>query len=455
MDIELLKRKFGISYLRPYQELMIRYIIDASNGASNGRLLGILPTGGGKSLCFMYPIALLKKRTVLIYPLLSLMNDQAERFERAELPYVLLRGGLDNKERTKRIQRLRMEKDISLITNIETLLAMKEKGEIGILKKSDMVIIDEAHTVVTWGESFREAYIHIKEVLDEIEPKLTLAFTATMDRRIRAGIINYIFSGKVPYIVHASMDRENIFYHSIRSLSKINDVKKILEEDAARPAIIFCRSRDETLRIATELSPSFTITHYHAGLAKEEKIEKEKWFLSSPDGVLASTSAYGMGVDKKNIRTVIHLHLPEDASSFMQESGRGGRDGKRMDSYVLYYKDEKSEIESVFKDKGCIRSALLFMMGEEREEKGCLSCSHCIATDYKAAGEEEIISYLKTHPFITAEGAARALTVPFFLFSPRLRGWKEEEVRRALDTLIAEGRIKRIFSRLILSKGYR
>ena len=454
IDTTILKERFGISYLRPYQELIIRYILDSEDGDGKGRILAVLPTGGGKSLCFMHPIAQVRKRAILIYPLLSLMNDQATRFEKAGLSHVILRGGLDKAERTERMRMIRNDTSMSVITNVETLLAMQERGELAIFAgHTELVVIDEAHTAVTWGETFREAYTRLPELLDEIRPRMTLAFTATVDDRILAGIIRYIFSGERPYVVHASADRENIFYHSVRSLSKTEDIRMLLSPASSRPAIIFCRSRKLTEWIASELY-GFDARPYHAGMDKAEKEEKERWFLTSEDGVLVATSAYGMGVDKKDIRTVIHHSLPEDAASFMQESGRGGRDGQRMDSYVLYYPPEQSSIEGVFKVGGCIRSNLLTLMGEERNESNCLACSACVPDGYTAAGEREIMRFISHHPLIKEESAVASLTArhPFFR-SQRLPHWREDEVRKAIGILTYEGRLIDIKGRLIARKG--
>ena len=451
MDIDhsILQDRFGISYLRPYQELIIRYILEHSTG--KGRLLGILPTGSGKSLCFMYPASMPERKTILIYPLLALMNDQAERFRKAGIPCTILRGGLGSEERKKRIKEIRGRNDGAVITNIETLIAMKERGELrSISKGTDLIVIDEAHTVVTWGKSFRSAYLSLPEVLEEIGARITLAFTATVDREILDGINKYVFAGEKPYTVHASADRENIFYHSVRSLSKLRDVRKILSAPSSRPAIIFCRSRELTEHTAAELAGSFDIRHYHAALGKEEKEEKERWFMASESGVLAATTAYGLGMDKPDIRTVIHLSLPDDVTEFMQEAGRGGRDGGRMDSFVLYYASEHSGAEHVFRGEKCIRTALLSHMGEEREERMCLACSSCVPDGYTAAGETEILSFISRHPLITERSAAAAMTSGhIFMRRTRLPDWREEEVRKAIAVLCGEGAIRKMGTHLI------
>ena len=454
IDLSILKERFKISYLRPYQELIINYIMESAAGFTQGRILAVLPTGGGKSLCFMYPIAKLKRRAILIYPLLSLMNDQGKRFEEAGIPYEILRGGLGREERRKRLKHIQEDNATAIITNIETLIAMDERGELSAAAKDTlMVVVDEAHTAPTWGESFREAYLRIGEIIEKIGPAMILAFTATVDSSISQGIVKYIFAGKLPYVVHGSADRENIFYHSIRSLSKIHDTIKLLSSPSARPAIIFCRSRRMTEEIAKRLSSIFSIAYYHAHLGRDEKEYKEKWFYTSTDGILAATTAYGMGVDKKDIRTVIHLSLPDDAASFMQESGRGGRDGNRMDSYVLYYPDEHSPIEPIFRNGRCIRHALLEAMGEEQEESMCLACSSCVPDGYAAAGEKEILSYIKHHPFTTPGNASKALTSRHFLFrNRRLASWTEKEAEKAIERLIEEKRVRKIAGHIFIAR---
>ena len=451
IDNDFLKRRFHISYLRPYQELAINYIMDSACGRASGKILCILPTGGGKSLCFMYPIAKLGRRAVLIYPLLSLMNDQGKRFDEAGIPYETIRGGLERTERARRLRHIKEDKAVSVITNIESLIVMDGKGELDILSKDTlMVVIDEAHTVPEWGESFREAYMKTGEIIRKIRPSLILAFTATADSRICRGIEKYIFSGAIPYTVHASADRENIFYHGVRSLSKVHDAAKILSGPSSRPAVIFCRSRKLTETIAKKLGTQFDIRYYHADLPKEEKEEKERWFHTSRDGVLAATSAYGMGVDKKDIRTVIHMSLPDDAASFLQEAGRGGRDGGRMDSYVLYHNEEQSPISHVFRSGKCIRTALLSAMGEERESTMCLACSSCVPDGYRRSGEAEILRYVAWHPFTKPGYAAAALTSRhIFLKSRRLCSWSEREAEEAIRRLISENAVIRIAGRIV------
>ena len=430
IDQGLLKERFGISYLRPYQELIIDYILSRSSG----RLLAVLPTGGGKSLCFMYPLAATGKKALLLYPLKSLMHDQKRRFDQAGIPSVVLEGGLERKERAERLRRA-SEPGVSVITNIEMLLYLSESSQSGFLRHVPVAVIDEAHTVTAWGESFRPVFLKLGSLVEEIEPAFLLAFTATADKETGEGIIRLIFGGEEPYIVHASSDRENLFYHSVHSLSKDKDLIKLLKPPQSRPALVFCRSRQLSERLGKDLSKTFEARFYHAGLPLDEKRLVEEWFMASRIGVLAATTAYGMGVDKKDIRTVIHYNLPEEASAFLQEAGRGGRDGKATDSWVLWHSDEESPLSSVFKGKGCLRGSLLSLMGEEREEERCLACSSCVEDGYVPEGLPEIARFLLRHPGI------RRSKLPEALFGP-MRGWELEELRKASSELEDYGFIR-------------
>ena len=213
----ILRNQFGISYLWPYQELTIRHVLEASENNETGRVLCCMPTGSGKSLCFMYPIALLKKRCIIIYPLLSLMNDQANRFRECNIPFVVLRGGLPPEERNELIRRIKTCEEIAVITNPEMLLSLSEKGELSYFRnRTELLVIDEVHTAITWGDSFRDSYLSLGKIIKEIQPHSVIAFTATMDKKTEKSIIDRIFSGITPNIVRCSSDRDNIFYHSVK-----------------------------------------------------------------------------------------------------------------------------------------------------------------------------------------------------------------------------------------------
>ena len=188
MDIvnEMLRKRFGICYMMPYQELVIRRILEDSRRKEKSGSITIFPTGGGKSLCFMLPSLLMFPRySVIIYPLLSLMNDQKRRFDEMDVQAVLIRGGLERTERAKRIRELKERKANILITNVESLYLMFLRDELNFLKgETELFVLDEAHTVISWGESFRSSYRNLGAIIAEISPHQILSFSATIDRKI-------------------------------------------------------------------------------------------------------------------------------------------------------------------------------------------------------------------------------------------------------------------------------
>ncbi len=443
----VIREKLGIRYLRPYQTLIIRHILDNEERGRRTMLLASLPTGSGKTLCFTAPMLLMKGITVCIYPLLALISDQERRFSECGFNPVILKGGLGREERKRRILSLRDGKSLLLVTNIEMLLHLMKSGEMEPLRsKIETLVIDEVHTILEWGETFRPSFLEINDIISYLEPRNIFAFSATITSDIGKKIISLIFSGIKPYIVHGSVDRENIFYHSIRTLSEKHDVLKILSHKEMRPSLVFCSSREGTQLRAREAERSgLSAKFYHAHLSEEEKKETEKWFFSSSDGVLFATIAYGMGVSKDNIRSVIHTFLPPDASSFLQESGRSGRDGKEAHSFILYSPLMKSPLLPLFSGTECIRRLLLEEMNEEVENRQCLMCSHCTPDSFRSEGENEILGFLDYWGLMSQRLLARSLQ-RFSLLSHsfRLRNWTEKEIGKAIEILLKEGKIRKI-----------
>lgn len=443
---EIVKERLGISYLRPYQTLIIRHILDNEAAGRRTRLIASLPTGSGKTLCFTAPMLFMKGVTVCIYPLLALISDQHKRFTLSGFNPVTLRGGMTREERKDAFGALRNGESRLVVTNVEMLLALMKTGELDSIKSLiETVVIDEVHTILEWGESFRPALLEISAVLDYIRPKNIFAFSATINREIGRRIISLIFNNEKPYIVHGSADRENIYYHAVKTLNIEHDVFNILSDKEMLPAVIFCRSRDETQSWAEKLKrKGFESRFYHALVEKEEKKAIENWFMASRSGVLASTIAFGMGVSKDDIKSVIHTFVPPDASSFLQESGRAGRDGRAAHSFILYNEKDPSSLTSVFSGKECIRRLLLEKMNEEVENRECLGCSKCTPDKYTRAGESEILGFIRYWGIMSEKMTLKALTRrTVFSHSFSLRSWSEDDLRGALEILIEEGKIRK------------
>ena len=450
-----LRDKLGITYLLPHQELVVTHIAMNEENKKETRLLAVLPTGSGKSICFMAPLIFIEGIVICIYPLLSLMADQEKRMKGMNIPTLTLKGGMAREERERKIEALINGEYKVLITNMEMLIYLMSKPEYKELwEKTSTVVIDEVHTTVSWGDTFRPSYKELPSLLSLIKPRHILAFTATMEDKIYPTIVQRVFLGSTPYIVKASSDRNNIYYHSIHSLKIEDDLVQILIRKEYRPAVIFCRSREDTERVAFFLtSKAMRCLFYHAGLDKEKRKQIEEEFFLSNDGVLAATTAYGMGVDKKNIRSVIHIYLPQKADEFLQEAGRAGRDGEEAHSFVLWKQREEGKLKSVFSSGECIRNALLKIMGEETEHDECGRCSACVSDNFVPSGEIAILKEMNRHLLRRRKSVIkRLMRKSLFNPFPKLHKWTVKEVEESLRELEASGYINTKLRFLVLSK---
>jgi ATP-dependent DNA helicase RecQ len=316
------KEHFGLSYLFPYQRLTITNILEAAAGVgedreSLGRQIVILPTGAGKSLCFQLPAMLLPGPTLVLYPILSLMADQERRLKERGFSPVMLRGGQSVEEREEIWRRVKSGESPFIIANPEVLLTERTAPRLGELGISHLVI-DEAHCVSEWGESFRPSYLRIGEIIEAVRNRqpgedpgrelLVTAFTATASAPVLEKIERHIFGGLGARRIIGNPDRSNIIYAARGSILKDLAVRDLLRE-YERPAIVFCSSRRRTERMAAFLRdrlstggppgelcladlPREEVRFYHAGLSREEKTAVENWFFASKRGILTATCAY-------------------------------------------------------------------------------------------------------------------------------------------------------------------
>jgi ATP-dependent DNA helicase RecQ len=299
------------------------------------RQLVLFPTGFGKSLCFQLPALLAPGPSVVVYPLLALMNDQERSLERRGIPCAVFRGGMEDEERRQRQEAVRSGKARIVITNPECLATPRLMDFLSEAKIFHLAI-DEAHCVSEWGETFRPSYLELSKCIEAIQPKAVSAFTATASPSVAEAIARYIFGTEDFSLVSADIDKPNIRYSIEPTLCSAHTLLRLVAEKP-KPLIVFDQSRDgvrnicEIIRENTNLDARF----YHAGLSREEKNAVESWFMASSDGVLTATCAYGMGVDKRDIRTVIHYSEPPSVEAYIQESGRGGRDGAMAEAILL------------------------------------------------------------------------------------------------------------------------
>lgn len=492
-----LKVLFGLDYLFPYQRLVISNILEAAQAKgftvnwpvmpdmdsadgnepfdnadpaepekpdqeNPGRQIVILPTGAGKSLCFQLPAMLLDGPTLVIYPILSLMADQERRLREKGFAPVLIRGGQTAEEREAVWENLRSGKSRFMIANPEVLLTpavMEKLPSLGIIH----LVIDEAHCVSEWGESFRPSYLRIGEIADAIGGKpLITAFTATASETVLEKIDRYIFSsGGNPGAqrIIGNPDRSNIYYSACGALLRDLAVRDLLAVNE-RPAIVFCSSRDGVMKLARYLQNCFNdreIKFYHAGLAREEKTAVEKWFFPNPDAVLVSTCAYGMGVDKADIRTIIHRDCPPSVEAYLQESGRAGRDGKNSRAIFLWGPDDYKKagrnksaadlkrqqalLDYSRNTQSCRRDNLLNLLNYEgpRDSPGDCCCDVCSGSAKEHYREENAAHdfFRRNKRAYTINGAANLLG------KARNLQIGEPEAKELICDLLALGKIKK------------
>ena len=484
------KTHFGIEYVFPYQRLVINNILEAAGApgfaqepqlhAATGEWekldscphqIVILPTGAGKSLCFMLPSVLLPGPTLIVFPLLSLIGDQARRLTQAGTSHVILRGGQSGEERRRCFRKIEEGRVRLILANPETALSPNVLPHLADAKIAHLVI-DEMHTASEWGDTFRPVYLQISRLPLEAHIPIVTAFTATASPHILKRVGEILFPDDSPNIVMANPDRPNISYRVIPSLSKDHDLVQLLNrsdkaDPVERPAIIFCRSRSSAELTASLLRARIKdgkTYFYHAGLSKQEKSQVEKWFFSSPDGILAATCAYGMGVDKSNIRTVIHRDLPSCVEAYLQESGRAGRDGSPSSAILLSGQEDLSRgqttdnktsrhrqnamIAYMTDTTHCRRTHLLSLLGATPE--ACFGCDVCdCSTINDAAGQREILNTTRLHPrtfgrrelCLLLSGSRYPEAQPFHRYRSfgLLSHWRVDEVRQAIDSLIDRG----------------
>ncbi|MBQ9538345.1 MAG: ATP-dependent DNA helicase RecQ [Treponema sp.] len=462
---------FGIRYLYPMQRMVIGNVLDAAQSREEAgydnkafcKQIVLLPTGAGKSFCFLIPALLLDGPTLVIYPLLSLMADQKRRLDSLGIPSAILSGSLDKAVRENEIQKLEKGTARIALATPEFLLG---KPLLSRLEKCKIahVAVDEAHCVGDWGDSFRPAYLRLGAVINFLRPKVTTAFTATASAPVLKRIKEVLFDGEA-YIIRGQADRPNIHYSVIRIMNKKKEALR-LALTMQKPMIIFCGSRYRAEDMAREIAALLgddIVKFYHAGMEKDEKKAVESSFFSSKDGILCATCAYGMGVDKSDIRTVLHLEAPMTTEEYMQESGRAGRDGKAA-SAILLWSHEDTKKFSVYGNesrenrmllyalsKRCRRQMLLEALGSaEAKETVCTGCDICDnngKTSALAADGELALAFIKKHRKLYDKNKLSYELIRMFnskdrdLFSVNV--WEHSDVEKVLDGLEQENLIRR------------
>ena len=340
---EILGKYWGYSSFRPCQEDIINSILDGYD------TLGLLPTGGGKSITFQVPALALDGLTIVITPLISLMKDQVDNLRELGINAQYLHSGLTNSEHRLAIDKCRLGKAKLLYISPEKL---QSKTMIENLRLIDikLIVVDEAHCISQWGYDFRPSYLNIKEIRKIFPKTPILALTASATPEVVEDIMTQL-EFRHRNIFSRSFSRDNISYIIKNVEHKDGQLVKILKSTTGS-AIIYVRSRKRTREIAEILyKEGISADFYHAGLAPEDKNDKQNKWKSNICRVMVATNAFGMGIDKHDVRTVIHYDLPSSLEEYYQEAGRAGRDGKPSYAVLLCAKYDKSILSRRISDK--------------------------------------------------------------------------------------------------------
>jgi len=331
--LHILSENFGHKAFRPGQEEIVEHILAGRN------VLAVMPTGAGKSICYQVPSQLLERPTIVISPLVALMDNQAAGLRANGVSVAAIHSGQSREENVAEWKRIAQGKAKLLYLSPERLMQPRMLSAMQALDPA-LFVVDEAHCVSKWGPAFRPEYADLRQLKDMFPKSRIAAFTATADESTRKDIAAQLFAGKGEMIVHG-FDRPNL---SLTVSSLTNRTQQLLtwmETQRGHSGIVYCLSRKNTEKYAQVLQEQgFNALPYHAGLSSEVRFENQERFLAEPAVVIVATIAFGMGIDKSNVRFVYHLNLPSSLEAYYQEIGRAGRDGAPSETGMIYALDD-------------------------------------------------------------------------------------------------------------------
>ena len=413
--IATLQHYFGHSSFRPGQETMVDALLAGRDA------LGVMPTGAGKSMCYQVPALMLEGITLVISPLISLMADQVAALKAAGVPAAYLNSTLTPRQMELALERAYQGAYRIIYVapeRLETASFLRFAQSVRI----SLLAVDEAHCISQWGQDFRPVYLRIADFVDQLPVRPVMgAFTATATQRVREDIIRHLRLVN-PTTVTTGFDRPNLYFEVVRCESARQRgaaLREVLRGKQGQSGIVYCATRKAVESVCDELNlAGYSASRYHAGLSDEERRQNQEDFQYDRIQVMVATNAFGMGIDKSNVRFVIHYNMPRSMEAYYQEAGRAGRDSERAECILLYSGQDVvtakwmiehnppnealsaaeqanvrrldmnrlfSMIDYCTKDL-CLRAYILRYFGEKAGED-CGDCGHCTGGRYSGAGE--------------------------------------------------------------------